>query len=110
MDQPNLSANSGIHTSLHPNCHHQSVQSKFDVNIFYPPRYQRIAQDYKKADAFCIQKLPDLVNLEMFFLNKNIDLQVSIFNAIILNIFSNFVPNETITCNNKRSYLDEREN
>ena len=36
-DQPNLSVNSGIHKSLHTNCHHQIVQSKFDLNIFYPP-------------------------------------------------------------------------
>ena len=28
-------------------------------------------------------------------------IQVSIFNQIILNIFSNFVPNKIITCNDK---------
>ena len=39
MDQPNLSVNSGIHTSLHPNCHHEIVPSKFDLNIFHPPPY-----------------------------------------------------------------------
>ena len=35
-DQPNLSVNSGIHTSLHLNCHQQIVQSKFDLtNALY---------------------------------------------------------------------------
>ena len=33
-DQPNLSINSGIHTSLHSSCYHQIVQSKFDLIIF----------------------------------------------------------------------------
>ena len=46
-DQPNLSVDSGIHTSVHPNCHHQVVQSKFDLNIFYHPPYQELAWDYK---------------------------------------------------------------
>ena len=26
-DQPNLSVNSGVHASLHPNCHHQIVHT-----------------------------------------------------------------------------------
>jgi len=34
-DQPNLSVNSGVHTSLHPNCHHQIVHSSFNLNIYY---------------------------------------------------------------------------
>ena len=33
--------------------------------------------------------------------NKNIDIKVSIFNEAILNIFTNFVPNKIITCNDK---------
>ena len=33
-DQPNLSVNSGVHASLHPNCHHQIVHSSFNLNIF----------------------------------------------------------------------------
>ena len=35
-DQPNLSINSGVHTSLHPNCYHQVVHSSFNLNIYYP--------------------------------------------------------------------------
>ena len=100
-DQPNLSVNSGIHTSLHPNCHHQIIQSKFDLNIFYPAPYQRLVYDYKKADVSSIRKALDLVNWEKFFRNKNIDIKVSIFNETILNIFSNSVPNKIITCNSK---------
>ena len=97
----NLSVNSGIHITFHPNCHHQIVQRKFNLNIFYPPPYQRLVWDYKKAEASSIRKALDLVNWEKLFRNKNIDLQVSIFNEAILNIFTNFVPNKIITCNEK---------
>ena len=47
-DQPSLSVNSEIHTSLHLNCCHQIVQSKFHLNTFYTPPYQRLLWDYKK--------------------------------------------------------------
>ena len=32
-DQENLSVDSGIHASLHSNCHHQIVHSSFNLNI-----------------------------------------------------------------------------
>ena len=41
-DQPNLPMNSGVYSSLHPNCHHQIVHSSFNLNIHYPPPYQRL--------------------------------------------------------------------
>ena len=37
----------GIHPSLQENCHHQIIYSKFDLKIFYPPMYKRIAWHYK---------------------------------------------------------------
>ena len=92
-DQPNLSVNSGIHTFLHPNCHHQIFQSKFDPDIFYLPPYQRLVWNYKKADVSSARKaLNLLVNWEILYHNKNINVQVSIFNETILYIFRNFAP------------------
>ena len=35
-DQPNLSVNCGVRASLHPNCHHQIVYSRFNLDIYYP--------------------------------------------------------------------------
>ena len=61
-DQPNLAVNSGVHASLHPNCHHQIVHTSFNLNISYPPPYQRLIWDYKKADSEKIRKALDLVN------------------------------------------------
>ena len=37
--QPNLLTESGVYLSLHPNCHHQVVYAKFNLQIFYPPKY-----------------------------------------------------------------------
>ena len=34
-NQPNLSVNSGVHASLHSNCHHQIIHSSFNLNISY---------------------------------------------------------------------------
>ena len=38
-NQPNLSVNSGVYSSLHPNCHHQIVHTSFNLDIYYPPPY-----------------------------------------------------------------------
>ena len=61
-DQPNLSVNCGVHASLHPNCHHQIVYSRFNLGIYYSPPYQRLTWDYKKADTTKIRKALDSVN------------------------------------------------
>ena len=55
-NQPNLVINSGIKPSLHENCHHQITYAKFNLQIIYPPTYQRLVWDYKNADASSIQK------------------------------------------------------
>ena len=61
-DLSNLSVDSGVHASLHPNCHHQIVHTSFNLNISYSPPYQRLIWDYKKADSEKIRKALDLVN------------------------------------------------
>ena len=40
-DQLNNQIDSGIHFSLHDNCHHQIIYSKFHMKIFHPPLYER---------------------------------------------------------------------
>ena len=41
-DKPGLSVDSGVHLSLHTNCHHQIIYSTFNLNICYPPPPQHI--------------------------------------------------------------------
>ena len=100
-DQPNISVSSGVHGSLHPNCHHQITHSNFNLNIYYPPPYQRLIWDYKKADANIIRKALDSVNWERLFDGKNINAQLISLNETILNVFRNYVPNKYITIDDK---------
>ena len=100
-NQPNLSVNSGVHSFLHNNCHHQIVYSTFNLNIYYAPPYQRLVWDYKKADEKSIRKALDLVNWGRLFDHKNIDSQVMTLNETILNVFRNYVPNKYITIDDK---------
>ena len=41
-DQPNLVINSGIKPSIHENCLHQITYAKFNLQMIYPPSYQRL--------------------------------------------------------------------
>ena len=65
-DQPKLSMNSEVHSSLHPNCHHHIVHSRFNLNIYYLPSYQRLIWATK------IRKALDMVNWERLFDKKNL--------------------------------------
>ena len=39
--QPNLAMESGVYSSLHPNCYHHLVFAKINLKICYPPPYGR---------------------------------------------------------------------
>ena len=50
-DQSNLVIDSGTHSSLNPKCHHQNTYCKLNLNIKYPPPYQRfIPNKYITSD------------------------------------------------------------
>ena len=36
-NKPNLVVDSGTHLSLHPNCHHQIIHCKINLQVEYPP-------------------------------------------------------------------------
>ena len=44
-NQPNLVRNSGVHSSLHQNCHHQIKFVQISLKVFYPPPYKRLVWD-----------------------------------------------------------------
>ena len=99
--QPNLVVESGVHPSLHPNCHHQIVFAKFNLQIYYPPPYPREVWHYKEANTELIRRAVTDFNWDRAFLNTNVNEKVSIFSNTILNILSNFIPHETIVCDDK---------
>ena len=47
-NQYNIAMDSGIHSSLHENCHHQILYSKLNLKIEYPPPYIRKTWDHNR--------------------------------------------------------------
>ena len=83
--QPNLITDSGVNSSLHPNCHHQIVFAKFNLHIVYPPAYLREIWHYREANSWFIRRAIKEFDWERVFSN----------------ILSNFIPHEIIACNDK---------
>ena len=100
-NQPNLVIDSGVHPSLHTNCHHKIVYCKLNLNIKFPPPYERLVWHYNKADTEKVKKSIEQVHWENIIDRKNPHQQVVIFNKTIINIFSNFAPNRLITCDDR---------
>ena len=48
--------NSGVHSSLHANCHQQIVFAKFDLKIYYRPPYEREDWHHQKVDVILIRR------------------------------------------------------
>ena len=92
---------SGVQPSLHSNCHHQIVFTKFNLHIAYPSPYLREIWHYREANTRLIRRAIKEFNWERAFSNTNVNEKVDIFNRTILNILSNFIPHETIVCNDK---------
>ena len=97
-DQPNLFLESGVHPSLHENCHHQIVHRKLSVRVLTPPPYRRRIWFYDLANVTAIKNI-----IEMFLWKDTLsdiacpNQQVKCLNETLLNIFSNFIPNKIIT-------------
>ena len=71
---------------------------KFNLDIRFPLPYEHLVWNYDKADTEKIEKSNEQVHWENTFNHRNPHQQVAIFNKTIINIFSNFVCNRLITC------------
>ena len=98
--QPKLVMNSGVHSSLHPNCHYQIVFSKFNHTVFYPPPDNRLPWNYEQVNTD-LKRAIELFDWEKSFSNLKVNKQVSVFNEAVMNTFENFIKHKTITCNSK---------
>ena len=96
--QPNLVMESGVHSSLHPNCHHHITFAKFSLKIHYPPPYEREVWHYQKAIVDQIREAISEFPWDNRFANISVNEQVQLFTQTIQNIISNYIPQETITC------------
>ena len=92
--------NSGVHSSLHPNCHHRIIHAKFNLKISYPPPNKRVVWYYQDANNDLIQWSIFQFNFERTFSNKDVNKQISIVNETVPNIMTNFISHEAKTFNN----------
>ena len=99
--QPDLVMESGVHSSLHRNCHHHITYAKFNLKIYYPPPYEQEIWHYEKANVDHIRRSIDGFSRERCFANASVNNKVHMFNKTIKNVMSNYIPHETITCDNR---------
>ena len=90
-----------MHASLFPRCHHQIIYAKINLKIYYPPPYERLVWDYSKANITNIKNSLSQVNWNNALKDLNVNNQVEYLTSCIYNVFTNFVPNRTITCRDK---------
>ena len=92
---------SGIHSSLHSNYCHQIVFSKFNSSIFYPAPYERAVWYLERANTELIRKVIDQFDWLRALSNVSVDEKVYFFTKMTLNIIQNFIPHETIICDDR---------
>ena len=92
---------SGVHSSLSNTCHHEIVFAKLNLKVEYPPPYERIFWNYSRADKASINRAINAINWEELFAKKTVESQVSELNDLLLNIYSNYIPNKTVLCDDK---------
>ena len=93
--------NSSVHASLHANCHHQVIYTKFNLQIYYSPPCEKNVQHYKHANTDHVRKVICGFNRERFFTNKDVNEMVNIFSETISNVLNNYIPHETIICDDQ---------
>ena len=79
--QPNMVIDSGVHASLHSNCHRKIINAKFNLKIIYPPPYQRTAWHFKHVDSDHIKRAADIFDWESALNYIDANDQVSVFNS-----------------------------
>ena len=99
--QQNLITESCVHLSLHPNSHHQMIFGKFNLKINYPPPYFCDVWNYQDANTDLIRRAIDMFDWDRAFVNTNVNEKVFILNKTIFNILSNFIPQKTLTVDDK---------
>ena len=92
---------SGVQSSLHQNCYHQIVFARFSLKVVFPPPYEREVWHFKKANIDHIRNTINGFQWEKSFQNMNVNDMFDLFNRTIKNILRNFIPHETITCDNR---------
>ena len=99
--QPNLVIESGVHSSLHENCHNQITYAKFNLKIYYPPPYEREVWQYQNANIENIRKVICQFPWERHFGNSDVNEKKYLFKKTIKNIVCIYIPHKTNICNDR---------
>ena len=87
---------SRVHSFIHPNCHHQIANAKFNLKIHYPPPYER------EDGITTKQMLTTLEKQLIYFFGKSITKSRHkrydfLFNRTVKNIITSYIPHEIVT-------------
>ena len=69
---------------------------KFNLNVIYPPPYEREVCYYKLANFECIHRAIANYDWEKAFYNIDVNKKVLLFNETVLNIIRNFILHEAV--------------
>ena len=68
------------------------MSPEINVKLYYPPLYKWLVWGYEKANIDAINLAIKSFNQKKVLNSKDIDSQVKLFNEIVMDIFSNFIP------------------
>ena len=95
-DQPNIILDSGTRASLDPYCHHQIIYCKVNFRIPPLPPLERQIWHFNKENTAAIKRsMNNFPWGQHLSLNKDPNWQVKTLTDTVLNILTNFIPNET---------------
>ena len=95
-DQPNIILDCGTRASLDSYCHHQIVHCKINFRIPPPLSFERKIWHFTRANSADIKKsMTNFPWRQHLNVNTDPNWQVKTFTDTLLNIMSNFIPNET---------------
>ena len=79
-----MALDSGVHSLLHLNSHHQTVFAKFDLKVFYPPPCEKRIWHYKYTNTVQIKNALASLNREQALSNSSIDKGIYVLNETII--------------------------
>ena len=95
-DQSNIIVDSGVRSSLDPFCKHQITYCNINFNMPSAPSYMRNVWHYRRANTQLIRRTVSEFPWHDHLNNHDPNWQVDFFNNTILNVMSNFIPNDYI--------------
>ena len=100
-DQSNLYVDFGVHSSLDDHCQHQVVHGKLNMSRPPPPPYKRKIWHHAKSQKDKIKSAMENIDWLFVFVESDVDDMTQLFTSKCINMFSQYIPNEIITCDDQ---------